>query len=217
LWSIYAAALLTIALRRQMKWLRFGALALLVFGTLKVLFIDIFFAVDGRSPLLNQTFIAFLALIAAIAWSVHIYSRAEGISEKERTFSVAAFIGVANLLAIFALSFEANSYFNRALSFQEYNSENWRELALAQQLSLSIIWAIYGGGMLAIGLWRRNRLLRLMGLGLLVLTIIKVFLIDLSSLDKIYRIASFVVLGAILLIVSFLYQRSQKRAAEGSP
>jgi uncharacterized membrane protein len=217
LWSVYAAALLTIALRRQMRWLRFGALALLVFGTLKVIFIDIFFAVDGRSPLLNQTFIAFLALIAAIAWSVHVYSRAEGISEKERAFSIAAFIGVANLLAIFALSFEANSYFNRALSFQENNSENWRELALAQQLSLSVIWAIYGGIMLAFGFWRRNKMLRLMGLGLLVLTIIKVFLIDLSSLDKIYRIASFVVLGAILLIVSFLYQRSQKRTAEGNP
>ena len=53
-----------------------------------------------------------------------------------------------------------------------------------------------------------------MALLLLGLTILKVFFFDLSSLDKIYRIISFVVLGAILLVVSFLYQQRQPRAAK---
>jgi uncharacterized membrane protein len=35
----------------------------------------------------------------------------------------------------------------------------------------------------------------------------------LSSLDRVYRIVSFIVLGAILLAVSYLYQKSQQRAA----
>ncbi|HEX8184551.1 MAG TPA: DUF2339 domain-containing protein, partial [Blastocatellia bacterium] len=64
------------------------------------------------------------------------------------------------------------------------------------------------------GIVRRNRMLRMMALGLLGLTIIKVFLLDLSSLEKIYRIVSFIVLGAILLAVSFLYQRYRQRMAE---
>ena len=55
----------------------------------------------------------------------------------------------------------------------------------------------------------------LMPLLLLGVTIVKVFLVDLSSLDQIYRVISFVVLGAILLAVSFLYQRAQKRLAGG--
>ena len=42
----------------------------------------------------------------------------------------------------------------------------------------------------------------------------KVFLFDLSSLEKLYRIISFIVLGAILLAVSFLYQRYRLRMAE---
>jgi len=49
-----------------------------------------------------------------------------------------------------------------------------------------------------------------LALGLLLLTIAKVFLIDLASLERIYRIASFLALGVILLSVSYLYQRAQR-------
>ncbi|MGB8509415.1 MAG: DUF2339 domain-containing protein, partial [Pyrinomonadaceae bacterium] len=56
-----------------------------------------------------------------------------------------------------------------------------------------------------------NRLLRLMALLLLAITTLKVFFIDLSSLDRVYRIVSFIVLGAILMAVSYLYQRSQQQ------
>jgi len=36
---------------------------------------------------------------------------------------------------------------------------------------------------------------------------VKVFLYDVSALDRGYRILSFVILGAVLLAVSFIYQR----------
>ena len=87
-------------------------------------------------------------------------------------------------------------------------------MRLAKQLSLSVIWAIYGGALFVVGLVRRSRLLRIMALSLLGLTTAKVFFFDLSSLDKIYRIISFIVLGAILLAVSFLSQQRQQRAAK---
>ena len=68
--------------------------------------------------------------------------------------------------------------------------------------------------MLTVGIARRSKLLRVMALLLLGLTIFKVFLFDLSSLEKLYRIISFIVLGAILLAVSFLYQRYRQRMTE---
>ncbi|HWN10031.1 MAG TPA: DUF2339 domain-containing protein [Pyrinomonadaceae bacterium] len=52
------------------------------------------------------------------------------------------------------------------------------------------------------------------GLALLSLTVLKVFLWDLSSLDRVYRIISFIMLGAILLVVSYFYQRSQQPVDE---
>jgi uncharacterized membrane protein len=42
---------------------------------------------------------------------------------------------------------------------------------------------------------------------LLAITIGKVFLVDVSQLSQGYRILSFLGLGALLLAVSFLYQR----------
>jgi uncharacterized membrane protein len=75
------------------------------------------------------------------------------------------------------------------------------------------VWALYGAGLLLAGRARRARLLRLLGLALLGVTAVKVFVLDLSALDRAYRIVSFIVLGAVLLAVSYLYQKSQQRAA----
>ena len=45
------------------------------------------------------------------------------------------------------------------------------------------------------------------GLAFLVLTVVKVFLYDLSSLRGLYRVLSFLGLGVSLILVSLLYQR----------
>jgi uncharacterized membrane protein len=57
---------------------------------------------------------------------------------------------------------------------------------------------------------RRNRLLRVMALVLIGITIAKVFIFDLASLERIYRVIAFIVLGIILLAGSFLYQRLRR-------
>ena len=130
----------------------------------------------------------------------------------------------ANLLAIIALSAQAAGYYEAKIAEElsragaaslESNGFPWRlrNLELAKQLSLSVVWALYASGLLVAGRVRRLRLLRVMGLGLLSLTTLKVFFWDLSSLDRVYRIISFIMLGAILLVVSYFYQRSQQRAA----
>ena len=56
-----------------------------------------------------------------------------------------------------------------------------------------------------------RRPVRLAALVFLMVTIFKVFLLDLSFLENPYRILSFLVLGAILVGVSFLYQRFKDR------
>ena len=120
----------------------------------------------------------------------------------------------ANLLAIIAFSLEALGYYAVKMRATGLQPDQLANLKLAQQLSISVVWAIYGGAMLTIGIARRSKLLRVMALLLLGLTIFKVFLFDLSSLEKLYRIISFIVLGMILLAVSFLYQRYRQRLAE---
>jgi uncharacterized membrane protein len=58
-----------------------------------------------------------------------------------------------------------------------------------------------------VGFWRRSAFLRWQALVLLAITIGKVFLWDMNQLSQGYRILSFLGLGALLLAVSFVYQR----------
>ena len=70
--------------------------------------------------------------------------------------------------------------------------------------------------MLVSGFRRGSALLRWQALVLLAVTISKVFLLDTSTLSQGYRIVSFLALGALLLAVSFAYQRDWLQLRAGS-
>ena len=72
---------------------------------------------------------------------------------------------------------------------------------------LTIAWAIEGLAVTAAGFLLRERTLRLSGLGLVVLCLVKGIVVDLAGIDPIFRILSFIVLGAILVGISFAYTR----------
>lgn len=211
LWSLWGAGLVAYGVGRAQRVARYVGLALVVLATVKVLLVDLtFYGAVWHAPLVNHTFLAFALLVAAYAVAVRLYARGGSVSENELTV-VPALVIVANVLALIALSAEAVGYFE---SRRDLGADfaGQRDVELAKQLSLSVVWALYGAGLLLVGRVRRSRLLRLMSLALLGLTTLKVFLLDLSALDRAYRIVSFIVLGAILLAVSYLYQKSQQRA-----
>lgn len=216
LWTIYGAMLLYYGVRRNFRVLRFAGFALLALATIKVFALDLsFYAAGWHAPIFNQTFTAFALLVAAYALVMWLYAKDERIGEDEREV-VPILLVIANVLALVALSAEAAGYFDSRMSIESVraDAERLRELELAKQLSLSVVWGVYGGGLLLAGRLWRVRLLRLMSLALLSMTTLKVFFWDLASLDRVYRIISFIVLGLILLAVSYLYQKTQQRAAE---
>jgi uncharacterized membrane protein len=80
-------------------------------------------------------------------------------------------------------------------------------LSNLQQLSLSGVWLLYSVVLMVVGIWRRHRGIRISSIILFGFTILKIFIYDLSFLETLYRIFSFIGLGVILLVVSYLYQR----------
>jgi len=64
------------------------------------------------------------------------------------------------------------------------------------------------------GVVRRNKGLRFAALAVMLLAVLKVFLLDASGLTGLYRVASFLGLGASLLLLAWLYQRFVFRAEE---
>ncbi len=87
---------------------------------------------------------------------------------------------------------------------------------LAQHLSLSLLWTGYGSALIGFGIQRKSALLRWQALTLFGLVAVKVFLYDSSFLERFYRIVSFLILGLVLLAVSFLYQRKIAREKSSS-
>jgi uncharacterized membrane protein len=83
------------------------------------------------------------------------------------------------------------------------------------QAILSGFWSVTGLAALVWGLVRNSRVLRLGGFALLALALSKVFLYDLSTLEALWRVLSFVALGLLLLAGAFAYQRMQPPQGSG--
>jgi hypothetical protein len=77
----------------------------------------------------------------------------------------------------------------------------------AEGMTYSIAWALFSLGLLIGGIRTASAGARWTGLGLLIVTLFKLFLYDLWSLGGLYRIVSFIGLAVVLLTVSFIYQR----------
>jgi uncharacterized membrane protein len=75
------------------------------------------------------------------------------------------------------------------------------------QVWLSVSWALHGAAFVGLGFPLRRAELRWIGIALFALTLGKVFLHDMARLDTVYRIGSFLALGVLLVLASFLYQR----------
>jgi uncharacterized membrane protein len=75
------------------------------------------------------------------------------------------------------------------------------------QMVLSVFWALVGVGTIVVGLRRDRDAVRLAGLGVLGLSVTKVFLLDLATLTSLYRVVSFIGLGLLLLAGAFIWQR----------
>jgi len=81
------------------------------------------------------------------------------------------------------------------------------EGALQQALAISAFLMLYGAVLLAGGFWKRSGFLRWQALVLLVFTIFKTFLYDMRNLSQGYRVVSILGLGALLMAISFAYQK----------
>ena len=77
----------------------------------------------------------------------------------------------------------------------------------AEQYTYSIAWLAFGVVLLGIGILFNSQRARLASAAVIALTILKAFLIDMSTLTGVYRALSFMCLGLVLVAIGWLYQR----------
>jgi uncharacterized membrane protein len=87
----------------------------------------------------------------------------------------------------------------------------------AEQYSYSIAWLTFGVALLGIGIFFNSQRARLASAVVIALTILKAFLIDMSTLTGVYRALSFMCLGLVLVAIGWLYQRILFRRQVAAP
>jgi uncharacterized membrane protein len=75
-----------------------------------------------------------------------------------------------------------------------------------EQYTFSTVWLVFGIALLAAGFALRSQPARLLALGVISLTIAKVFILDTASISGIYRALSVIGLGVVLLGIGWVYQ-----------
>jgi uncharacterized membrane protein len=209
-WTIVGLTFLACAGRGLVRPLLFaGSSVLLVAFALGGICGITFAPQELFTPILNVRFAALLFVAAGGLLAVRILKNLRISNPWAEEFRFAVQIVVAILCAIL-LTGEIRDGFEKliALTREEYRtSDDLIRLENLKQLSLSGGWLLYSIGLMGIGLWRRIRALRILAIGLFACTILKIFIYDLSFLETLYRFISFIALGVILLMVSYLYQR----------
>lgn len=77
----------------------------------------------------------------------------------------------------------------------------------AVKIVLPVLWAIISFAFLSTGIKKQVRQLRIMALALLGLMLIKLFVYDINDVSEAGKIIAFIILGVVLLVMSFMYQK----------
>jgi uncharacterized membrane protein len=193
----------TASTHRILRWLSIAALAL---GFFSLLTLPLWHHPLVETAFLNRRFATALfgiASLAAAAWiSLHARHDPNEGPPTWPTIAGTAIIAL-NLLALLACVREIDTLFQRTPG----NLDTGLDAGLQKSLAISAFLMLYGAALLTIGFWKRSAFIRWQALLLLVFTIGKTFLYDMRNLSQGYRVVSFLGLGALLMAISFAYQK----------
>ena len=190
-WAAEAAALLVLGFRRDSNVAKvFGLIA---YACAAVSFPE---AMLSGTPFFNHRFttlVTFGAGLAALAIATDRFTK--GSQQKDISY-------ISQTLA--------HGFFLTAFAFELH------KIFHGSPLALSLLMLAYAAMLVAGGFSLKREFLRWEGLALFAALVVKVFVVDLSSVDTIVRIVSFLAVGAVLLVVALAYQRRRNHSVQPS-
>jgi hypothetical protein len=82
----------------------------------------------------------------------------------------------------------------------------WARVRQVNKVGFPILWGVCAFVFMFVGLRQKNRSLRIVALTLFTLTLTKLFVYDIRGISEGGKIAAFIFLGVLLLVISFMYQ-----------
>ncbi|MBS7333070.1 MAG: DUF2339 domain-containing protein [Weeksellaceae bacterium] len=147
-----------------------------------------------------------LYIIPFIYFTIRFLNKNEFKDLKQSLFSQ-WFVFVAT---VFIISFEIyNAYIIGFTGVKDFEAFN-KHIDIYSMIILPIVWAILGCIVIYFGFKKNEKNLPIMGFALFGLIILKLYAVDVWQMSNIFRIISFTILGILILITSFIYQKLKK-------
>jgi uncharacterized membrane protein len=138
----------------------------------------------------------FVPFVAMMIFMIYQYRNAD-ILKKIRPINFWLFH-----MAILALLSNELSHITTMLHLNDYDHYS----KVAYRMGYTVLWGVYSMALITYGILRERKTLRFIAISLFVLTLLKLAG-DAMSMTMGYRLIVFIVIGIILLVVSFMYQK----------
>lgn len=203
-WAATGFALWIFGLRISSRVLRLMAAVLSCCAVARVLMFDLpLYVRDPFIPVFNS--VAFPSIVVAVLILMSVWIADRFLPQLKRVESI--LIGLAGIVGMsllwLLLSLECHGYFV-SKSILGGDIELWRWRA---QLALTVFWTIFATIILLLGFKLHRARLRWLAMALFGVTVMKLFILDMSNVQQIYRIIAFFVLAVVLGLVARAYQR----------
>ena len=202
-WALEGLALLWLFHRIPHPGLRATGVVLLIVAFVRLALNPAVLSYHLRSdtPVFNWYFYAYGVTVACLFLGARLLVPP---AERVMGINVRPFLNAFGvILAFLLLNIEIADYFTpvgSVLTFQFSGN-------LARDLAYTVGWALFALLLLAVGIWQTARAARFAALALLSVTLLKLFFHDLEHLGQLYRVGALVVVAAVAILASFLYQR----------
>jgi uncharacterized membrane protein len=191
-WASIGTFLMWRGLLSSRGWVRGAGAAILLMAVLRLFRLEFADAGPGYLIAANARVAAGVVVIVLLYALAYLYRNAGPDTDAQlRPFILLMLSASVLTLSLFTSEIAAAS----------------SDSSFAREMMMSVTWAGYATLLIIAGLKKHFAPIRYFAMAVFVITIIKVFVIDLAELQRIYRVLSIVGLGVALLLSSYVYQR----------
>ncbi|MDB5524268.1 MAG: hypothetical protein JWM58_2031 [Rhizobium sp.] len=196
-----SATLMALDLRKPSIVFRFGSMAVGYISMISVISahyvgLNPYFTgeMTGKIPFFNLLFLAYL--LPGIA-----YGGAAWLARDRRPFHYVVALALTGASLLFAyVSLTVRRVFHGE------DISDWKGFLQPELYTYSVVWLLLGVALLVFGYRFRAKSIRIASAVLVLIAVVKVFLVDMSNLEGLFRVLSFIGLGVALIGIGRFYQ-----------
>ncbi|OQX56167.1 MAG: hypothetical protein B5M53_02910 [Candidatus Cloacimonas sp. 4484_209] len=206
-WSIFSFVLILYGVKKNMPPFRIAGLCLATLTFLKLVIENstILYPYPYGFPfLINLKFASSVVLLFTLSYAAMLYA-----TDKEEVIGFEKKV-VPYLWSLFLILLFIELHSQASFSFYRHWQLGMQRAAFA----ISLLWVLYGFGLLIVGIVKRIFPLRIAALTLFGITLCKVIIIDLRFTDKLYKMFALLGIGAIFIIAAYFYRKYRQKLKE---